>query len=703
MQGSVAETISLEDGLRSGTGRLRPRARLLNSIGSELISSEIVAVIELLRNSYDADARRVEVIFSELRRGANALLEIRDDGHGMTRDILLGPWMEPGTEHKSAAGGGGTGGQNSPEGRRRLGSKGVGRFASQRLGRRLTVITRAPTSELELLAEFDWRTIENADQYLDELAIPWQERAAEELQPSGTALLITDLRDQWTPDRFEKLRIALGRLVSADRDGDQFEIDLVVEGRRERIRSAIDRDQAMYCLEGSVDASGFAQIVYKDLQGTEEIWERQCLWPSEADKNCGPFEFRISAWDLDREPLLHYLKTVGSGLGLRDFRRSLRDHSGVSLYRDGFRILPYGEPDNDWMRLDRRRINNPTLRLSNNQILGTIRLGADTNPQLRDQTNREGLVTNPAYEHLREVVCELLGYLENRRFSARRAGGLGWQKGGSKLPDLAQQADAKISQMVDALGRNGGSASTKALREAINERRNSEADTLRLYAGLATNGQLAGMVFEQLKHFMRQLDSELQLVEGDLSFDIDSLDEGFLEDLKWSFGRLRKLSSDMHARMDQVDPLASAKKGRRIRRTTTGHCVTAVLDAFSDLMAEAEVDLRILGSHAIEVETNEDLVQQALAAILANALYWVRLRDKGRWIEVSLQADGIAIGNNGPAIDESDLNFVFEPHFTRREDAAGLGLTLARDLLGSGGMRLSVTSCPSRTTFKIHF
>src|SRR5207249_836327 len=88
-------------------------------------------------------------------------------------------------------------------------------------------------------------------------------------------------------------------------------------------------------------------------------------------------------------------------------------------------ILPYGEPDNDWLRLDRRRVNNPTVRLSNNQILGWVKISAERNPLLQDQTNREGLVNNEAYVHLQHVVVELLTHLEHRRFHARRSLGVG--------------------------------------------------------------------------------------------------------------------------------------------------------------------------------------------------------------------------------------------------------------------------------------
>jgi signal transduction histidine kinase len=687
---------------RSGFGRLRPRARLLNSIGAELISSEIVAVIELVRNSYDADAGRVELLFSGLQGGGTPTLRIRDDGHGMTRSVLLGPWMEPATDHKSTGGQGALAGERSPLGRRRLGSKGVGRFASQRLGTCLRLQTRTAGSPGELRATFDWTQIEAPGRYLDELEIPWSEEVASTYLEHGTVLEITGLRDAWSADRFEKLRIALARLVAPDHSNGSFIIELGIQGKTERIKSLLDRTRAMYSLEGEVDRQGRVQMKYRDLGGAEEHWEREVLWPRETSGNCGPFRFRVSTWDLDREPLQHYLKVTRNPLGLRDFRRSLRDHSGISLYRDAFRILPYGEPDNDWLRLDRRRVNNPTMRLSNNQIVGVVELTADSNPNLKDQTNREGLVANPAYEHLREVVCELLGYLENRRFTARRSGQMGWRTPVSRLPGLSSGKDDALDELIASLA-SGGEAreTTRKLKAALEAQRQAMAETLRLYAGLATTGQMAGMLMGQLGHSVTRFRSELDLLAAELDLGLDELDEEWLEDAQSSMTTLAVLVDEMDVRLQKLDPLARGGKGRRIRSTTLGYCTAPVIDAFAPLFAEGQIARESEGDFRLPVETNLQIAQQALAAVVDNAVYWVKQRKKNRVIGFTYAPSSITVTNNGPAIDPDDLPHVFDASFSRREDAAGLGLTLAHDLLGVIGGRLVVRSIGEKTSFSL--
>ena len=266
----------------------------------------------------------------------------------------------------------------------------------------------------------------------------------------------------------------------------------------------------MYAIRGEVGVDGRARIRYQDIFGIEERWNRTVLWPA-SGQTCGPFTFSISAWDLDRAALDFFLEKASITLGPRDFRRTIRDHSGISLYRDGFRILPYGEPDNDWLRLDRRRVNNPTLRLSNNQILGSVQITADRNPDLRDQTNREGLVSNEAYTHMQHVVVELLSYFETRRFAARRS-----SEFAARTPVLHVAAVRRNTETEALLRRLAGQDRVAGgdlgkLRDALRVHEEAGAEALRQYAGLAAAGQLAAAAFTRVLHPLRQIESELSL------------------------------------------------------------------------------------------------------------------------------------------------------------------------------------------------
>ena len=123
-------------------------------------------------------------------------------------------------------------------------------------------------------------------------------------------------------------------------------------------------------------------------------------------------KIRIFGFDLETEAVAR----VGPRMEVRAW---LREWSGISVYRDGFRVWPYGEPHDDWLRLDQRRVNNPVVRLSNNQVVGFVEISRDGNPELADQTNREGLLHNRAYEDLRRLLYFVLQILEAERQAKR--------------------------------------------------------------------------------------------------------------------------------------------------------------------------------------------------------------------------------------------------------------------------------------------
>jgi signal transduction histidine kinase len=683
-----ATLFSSEDTVAEGNGRIRPRARLLRTIGAELISSEVVAVIELARNCYDADATAVELVFDHPEDPERATLEIRDDGHGITREVLLGPWLEPATNHKSRDGLGETAGERSPGGRRRLGSKGVGRFAAQRLGDSLKLMTRAEGSITELSAWFEWRELEEG-KYLDEVRIPWREHHPTELEGHGTHLKISKLRNRWTPDRFEKLKLGLSRLLSPTIEG-EFKIQITVNGSIEDIKPAVELQDAMYTVHGTMDQAGSCILHYSDINGAEEVWERTVLWPGDQAQACGPFTFRIGAWDLDSIPLRHFIQVTGKKLGIRDLKKAIRDHSGIALYRDGFRILPYGEPDNDWLRLDRRRVNNPTMRLSNNQILGTIQLTADENPLLSDQTNREGLVSNEAYSHLQDVVLELLGYLETRRFAARRAMDVDWTAKGSSLPAFDGEGKAGVESLLTSISMAGGADEERIeeLRQAFEKAQEGSLDAVRTYGGLTAAGRLAAVAFDHLGGPIRRIRDGFDLARDELAHASSVAEMSVvLENLDDALQKLDNLEK----KLGSLRPVLSETRGRRVQEIQIAEALSPVLDIYEDAFDRLGIALDRVLKPGITVRTNREIAGQVLAVLVDNALHWAQHGDtKSPIITVRANPKGFTVSDTGPGVAEGIRGVIFEPHFTTRDGAHGLGLTLARDLLKGIGGRIWV-------------
>src|ERR1700682_406364 len=148
---------------RNGSIPFRPRARLLKLIGEELISDDVVAVSELVKNAHDADALSVTISFRGVT-GPEGILELGDDGCGMDLETFLGRWMETAANTKTGADR-----RLTARGRRVLGEKGVGRFAADKLARHLEVISRSPGSPDEVHASIDWDRFDDGGLMLDEV------------------------------------------------------------------------------------------------------------------------------------------------------------------------------------------------------------------------------------------------------------------------------------------------------------------------------------------------------------------------------------------------------------------------------------------------------------------------------------------------------------------------------------------------------
>lgn len=174
----------------------RPRARVLQLLGDELIGSPRLAVFELVKNAYDADANEV-VIRLDLERTNSPTITVRDDGEGMSLEVLRSIWLVPGDEHRRHQR---EKNQRSPRHHRLpLGEKGVGRFAAHKLGNRITLTTRARDSD-ECVVDIDWSVL--IDQpFLDEAPVTILVRAPEVFTgvQTGTCIEVRELRPpEWT-------------------------------------------------------------------------------------------------------------------------------------------------------------------------------------------------------------------------------------------------------------------------------------------------------------------------------------------------------------------------------------------------------------------------------------------------------------------------------------------------------------------------
>lgn len=713
----------------SGTEILRPRARILRTLGDELISSETVAVIELVKNSYDADATKVVVRFIEPLELNKGSIEIIDNGHGMSLDTIRSAWMEPATHHKKS--------QRFSEifKRRLLGEKGIGRFAASRLANELEVITRRKESNKETIAVFDWKQFDDESKYLDQVEVLWEEKepseihidgtisrlhkndsSLEDFTLSGTVLKMDGLRINWDLKQLITLRDGLSKLVSPFFNTNQnsavndFEIFLELPEKFQHLSGAVLPPDTFknphYSVRGFVNDSGKCRLKLK--LGEKEEYLRSQLVISKKENykpKCGPFFVDFRVWDRDTGSLRELAEEKNSTL--KDIRSDLDNAAGISIYRDKFRVLPYGEPKNDWLRLDIRRVQNPTLRISNNQIVGYIVISADRNPLLIDQSNREGLMEGEALEDLRSLIIAILAELESRRYVYKRIS----DAESSPVPKTQSGlfTDFNLNSVRELVQKNH--PNDRELIEAVNQKEidieqkvEVVQEVLGRYRRLSTIGQLVDTILHDsrtpLAKVVNESDIALKKIANGTLDTTEQVEKRFIK-IKGQAG----LISDV---FQKIEPLSGRKAGKP-ERIQIKKIIEDSFYIFNEEIKEKNIKVR-LPYRETEARVVASEIQQIILNLLQNSIYWLNTvsgNDKQIYVDVNRNSQNqieIIFSDNGPGIPDYLYERVFDPYFSTKPNGIGLGLSIVGEIIQenyNGKLELIDAGPLPGTTFRI--
>lgn len=404
-------------------------ARIAMQLGRESISSSITAVIELVKNAYDADATLVRIRFKGLGT-PNAMMVIDDNGCGMTVDELAKLWMVIGTANKAK-------GRKSKNSRTVTGEKGLGRLGLDRLCEATTVqsIADGAASGVELCV--DWRKYERHDARLDEIkhdiySIPGLRHdpvtGAWSDYPHGMRLILSRLKEDWTETTLAELRAELSLLVSPFAGEQDFQIELDsgcglkdIDGPLAPPQFLLDsagwKVTAFISDDGAVSMRMNSQHHNKVYEELPAPWDKRITGFGHVP-HCGPL--KLEFFFFPRKPTEFGEQTISRST----ITTFLDKNQGIRIYRDGFRVKPYGSPngDGDWLRLAYKRIISPegvtqddkpgNWRVGYNQLIGAVFITREKNTELLDQTNREGLVDGKAFAHLRAFTEEVIRFFE---------------------------------------------------------------------------------------------------------------------------------------------------------------------------------------------------------------------------------------------------------------------------------------------------
>ena len=720
------------------TLKLRPYARLLTMLGDQLIKNERIALVELIKNTYDADAERVEVRFEDfnpdLTPTADSRIVVRDDGAGMTPDVVQNEWMNPAAPTKYLA---------KREGRRKThdkgrvvqGEKGIGRFAILKLGKVVTVTTRPRGADLESRLTYDFARFdddfvsendEQKDIFLDEIGIGFSQTAPSLLPGAqhGTVIEIRNLKGAWSARVIEDLYRDVSNLtdpvsrIKHRKITDRFEIVIFCNGERRFVDAedaeslkALIEDKAVMKIEGDFQSS--RNTFSFDIDGAPEeidlqdpkitglwVWRRRfgkrrrdsmaeqmpIPFPLQFDTGagfaCGDFKYHFNIFDFSR--------AIGGRHELNQKEKDRLKNHRIYLYRDDVRVYPYGDPDDDWLNID---VTRGTGRagdfFSNDQIVGWIDITQEGNPNLRDKTNREGLIeTGGASRDLVFLVQLFLSYVKQYPFLRHQQKQRQRSTARFVRDEVVAQSLADLKEGLSKHGRKGQAADVARIETAYQREKaylSQRAETAEDLAGVGLSVEMASHDIMLLLDRALQIGGRLAKMAGTAG------KEEFRMQADMLVGVLQQVVDGMR---DVQILFKSSRRRRKVQK------IEPVLDKihriYETLLDQRGIRYRkdTTGGSPLVANTTDGVIMQVLINLFDNAAYWLETVDPSRR-EICVTVDGtrseLIFSDNGPGLDPEDLPYIFEPFYSGKgQEGRGLGLYIARQLLERHDYRIAV-------------
>ena len=704
--------------MSNGSYKIRPAGRHILTIGRDLIQDPYAAIVELVKNAYDADASKVTVEFNNICDKKFQVI-VSDDGHGMSNDTVVNKWMVPSTNDKQTR-------KISPSGRIMQGRKGIGRYASSILGNELFLETVCENKKTSLYV--DWGSFEKAE-YLDDVEILIETKDSQET--SGTKLTITgneqSLSD-WNEKQFDKLNSELKKLKSPIKDNtskdNQFDIYLYIHGFSEQIDKEIKIEPYPlfelydYKISGTIYADGKGKLTYS-LQKARNSTTENLDFDFGTRTQCGCVEFDIRVYDRESTAIDALINRglkdeSGNYVGKLEARRLLDQNNGVGVYRNGFRIRPLGDSDYDWLKLNEARVQNPSKKIGSNQVIGTVKIESEDISNLKEKSARDGLIDNEAYKNLIKLTQEVISKLEERRFLYRKQAGLSRPtlKIETEFEKLfsfdSLKADVQKTLKTGNVDTNITTSVLTAIDESEKEKNKiiqSIKETVAIYQGQATLGKIINVILHEgrkpLTFFKNQIPILNYYYEQYSNGNVDSLPEIAKKMQDFSFN-----SNIIVQLFSKIDPLAAGKRGSK----RPVNLKTELFSAWSIFNNDYQ-DI----SFEVKEDTDTSLIcwKQDIYSVVTNliekSVFWIHEKNsKTKKIEIIIHTDDneiqyIDYRDTGPGIEPSHIEsgIIFEPEFSTKPHGTGLGLSIAGEAAKRMGFNLKALTSNTGAYFRL--
>jgi signal transduction histidine kinase len=725
----------------------RADAHLVKVLGEQLIASEKVGILELIKNAYDAGASYCRVRIESLASLPAAekseylfptlpgpVIVVEDDGSGMTRDVIENGWLRPASTIKTVVK------ENIKRerekadkedklgsyakliaeirkehgGRIPLGEKGVGRFASHRLGRRLLLKTKISKLDYEYVLEVDWDKFDASAEEtkdLEAVGISLSRQAPSRdygKKQSGTQLVIYGGREGflWDKKSVEDVHRSIVSLNSPHPESNSPDAGKGFRAYLEcpQITDLSSRDLAaafppVFSFDGIVDDDGKLEYSLKfqppktvpmppemlepesyDLRTAETAY-----WLVDGDRfrnpECGPFYIHLDVW-YRRDPWI-------TGPDAKDFIDYLTSFGGISIFRDKINIFSaeWGAVT-DWLNLNKRHIKRG-LRMSYYNMIGNLELDQSKNIALIDKTNREGLIDNRAFRDLTQLVYTIITTVIENRFIGKRddynalTGEI--VRDPKVLRDYARQGAALVTAIKEKYPIQDDPYDILRSVGRINERGEGLINLTRSLKNLQKSIDLMqeaqDLLTEQAGYGLAVAVSVHEIAKITANFYMgvshllksDKLDVDKLYDLK-------EASASLQSELKRLGPLRAIKTEIRSVFSVT-KAIGYVVEIFRSRLQKAGINAEVDTKDSFQLYTRYGAVVQIFSNLFDNSCYWLGTmsrRDRKIRLHIDSSNRTVTVADSGPGIDEVIFPYLFKIGYSMKVPPSGLGLYICK-------------------------
>jgi len=766
-------------------------ARAGKLLGRENFSNPEGAIIELVKNSYDADAKNCIVIFDiqfrvekdadgtekKVYQNDQSTIYIIDNGEGMTLDVIKNHWMQIGTGNKET--------DFLSAGKRiKTGAKGIGRFALDRLGFTTEMWTR--TQEKGYKWEMDWNQFDNSNQSISDITAKLIEsdinierylrskfhfKKLEEIQfETGTILKISNLKDIWDEGNIHNVFKSLEALIPPKELNIKFSVNFFhLQYPKEYgvVETAFFNDYD-YKLVANYDSNTLSvsfEITRNELN-LEIVKEKYAFLYKNAK---APYDLKtlekkvfkysksideLLKWDLNEENTkqlkdlgsfsltFYYLKFLNSFkedypfklISQRERRSVLDKFGGVKIYRDSFRVRPYGDPDNDWLKLGARVAQSPAgagqrigdWRVRPEQTAGIITISRKENPWLIDKSDRGSLQENDAFETFRNIIIKVVHEFEVDRSKILNVyyKHFKLEKEKEREREIQRRAEALAQQMIqerksveekiygskitgvdlfqqrrEEEEKKNYERAFKDTFEAIeNEKIEKDNEEIVQVRGLASLGLIVSSFSHELKEIKNNVDdiADLEVIYEKLIPEPIKKEKEFLD----GKNIIDSLKSDTKKITHWIEYSLNAIKKDKRKRTNLdiGAYFERLLDDWKSVLGDRNIQLIISNQceNKVILKSFEMDMNTIFSNLISNSIdSFQNLKSiKSRKISIILKKDidfiEIEYSDNGIGLSKvflEDKESIFEPFTTSKKDkngndiGTGLGMYLVKGVV----------------------